>query len=136
MREALDEEGFEHIGDHGLLGQVRLALLRPVPRGRRHRAATSATAAATRWIRPTSREAIREVALDVEEGADIIMVKPALAYLDVIARVRDEFDLPIAAYNVSGEYAMLKAAAEQRLDRPRPRHARDADCRSAAPAPT
>ena len=59
------------------------------------------------------REAIREVALDVEEGADIIMVKPALAYLDVIAEVRGEFDLPIAAYNVSGEYAMLKAAAEK-----------------------
>ena len=59
------------------------------------------------------REAIREVALDVEEGADIIMVKPALAYLDVIGEVRREFDLPVAAYNVSGEYAMLKAAAEK-----------------------
>jgi porphobilinogen synthase len=59
------------------------------------------------------REAIREVALDVEEGADIVMVKPALPYLDVIAEVRREFDLPIAAYNVSGEYAMLRAAAEK-----------------------
>ncbi len=58
------------------------------------------------------REAIREVTMDVAEGADIIMVKPALAYLDVIARVRDEVDLPVAAYNVSGEYAMLKAAAK------------------------
>jgi porphobilinogen synthase len=58
-------------------------------------------------------EAIREAALDVEEGADVIMVKPALAYLDVVARLRDELDLPIAAYNVSGEYAMLKAAAER-----------------------
>ena len=57
------------------------------------------------------REAIREVALDVEEGADIIMVKPALSYLDVIGEVRREFDVPIAAYNVSGEYAMVKAAA-------------------------
>jgi porphobilinogen synthase len=56
------------------------------------------------------REALREVGLDVEEGADIIMVKPALPYLDVLARVRDHFDLPLAAYNVSGEYAMLKAA--------------------------
>jgi porphobilinogen synthase len=55
-------------------------------------------------------EALREVTLDVEEGADIIMVKPALAYLDIIHRVRDEIDLPIAAYNVSGEYAMIKAA--------------------------
>ncbi len=59
------------------------------------------------------REAIREVGLDVEEGADIVMVKPALAYLDVIAEVRREFDVPVAAYNVSGEYAMLKAAAER-----------------------
>ncbi len=57
------------------------------------------------------REALREVALDVEEGADMIMVKPALAYLDIIRRVRDHFDLPLAVYNVSGEYAMVKAAA-------------------------
>ena len=57
------------------------------------------------------REALREVALDVAEGADLIMVKPALSYLDVIARVRDAFDLPLWAYNVSGEYAMIKAAA-------------------------
>jgi porphobilinogen synthase len=55
-------------------------------------------------------EAIREVTMDVEEGADIIMVKPALSYLDIICRIRDEIDLPIAAYNVSGEYAMIKAA--------------------------
>jgi len=55
-------------------------------------------------------EALREVTMDIEEGADIIMVKPALAYLDVICRVREEIDLPIAAYNVSGEYAMIKAA--------------------------
>ena len=55
-------------------------------------------------------EAIREVTLDIEEGADIIMVKPALAYLDVICRVREEIDLPVAAYNVSGEYSMIKAA--------------------------
>ncbi len=60
---------------------------------------------------PNIREALREVALDVAEGADMIMVKPALPYLDVIAKVRERFDLPLAAYNVSGEYAMLKAAA-------------------------
>ena len=58
-----------------------------------------------------AREALREIAADVEEGADIVMVKPALAYLDVVARARERFDLPIAAYNVSGEYAMVKAAA-------------------------
>ena len=60
-----------------------------------------------------SREALREATLDVEEGADILMVKPALAYLDIISRLRDEFDLPVAAYQVSGEYAMIKAAAEK-----------------------
>jgi porphobilinogen synthase len=59
-----------------------------------------------------SDEAIREIMLDVEEGADIIMVKPALAYLDVIYRAKQEFDLPLAAYSVSGEYAMIKAAAQ------------------------
>jgi porphobilinogen synthase len=58
------------------------------------------------------REALREVDLDIAEGADIVMVKPALAYLDVIRRVREHCDLPIAAYNVSGEFAMIKAAAQ------------------------
>jgi porphobilinogen synthase len=57
------------------------------------------------------REALREVALDIEEGADIVMVKPALPYLDIVRDVRETFDVPVAAYNVSGEYAMLKAAA-------------------------
>ena len=57
-------------------------------------------------------EAIREATMDIEEGADIIMVKPALAYLDIINRIREEIDLPVAAYNVSGEYAMIKAAEQ------------------------
>jgi porphobilinogen synthase len=60
-----------------------------------------------------SREALREATLDVEEGADILMVKPAMAYLDIISRLHDEFDLPIAAYHVSGEYAMIKAAEQK-----------------------
>jgi porphobilinogen synthase len=58
-----------------------------------------------------AREAVREAALDVEEGADVVMVKPALPYLDVIRAVREAVQLPVAAYNVSGEYAMVKAAA-------------------------
>lgn len=58
------------------------------------------------------REAIKEVALDIEEGADIVMVKPALSYMDIISDVKDSFDVPVAAYNVSGEYAMVKAAAK------------------------
>jgi porphobilinogen synthase len=60
-----------------------------------------------------AREALREIDIDESEGADIVMVKPALAYLDVVARVRQRTDLPLAAYNVSGEYAMVKAAAQQ-----------------------
>ncbi|HEX5265248.1 MAG TPA: porphobilinogen synthase, partial [Acidimicrobiales bacterium] len=59
------------------------------------------------------REALREVELDIAEGADMVMVKPALAYLDVISAVRRRFDAPVAAYHVSGEYAMIKAAAER-----------------------
>jgi porphobilinogen synthase len=59
-----------------------------------------------------AREALKEVRLDLEEGADMVMVKPALAYLDVIRSVRDQFDVPVAAYNVSGEYSMVKAAAQ------------------------
>jgi porphobilinogen synthase len=62
---------------------------------------------------PNVREALREVRLDVEEGADVVMVKPALPYLDVIRAVRESCDVPVAAYNVSGEYAMVKAAAQK-----------------------
>jgi porphobilinogen synthase len=60
---------------------------------------------------PNAREALREIALDIEEGADIVMVKPAGPYLDIVARARDQFDVPLAAYQVSGEYAMIEAAA-------------------------
>jgi porphobilinogen synthase len=59
-----------------------------------------------------AHEALREVSLDIQEGADIVMVKPALPYLDIITRVKEEFEVPVAAYNVSGEYAMIKAAAQ------------------------
>jgi porphobilinogen synthase len=60
---------------------------------------------------PNAREAVREARLDVEEGADMVMVKPGLPYLDIITRVREAVDVPVAAYSVSGEYAMVKAAA-------------------------
>jgi porphobilinogen synthase len=59
-----------------------------------------------------AREAMREIELDLAEGADMIMVKPAIAYLDIIAQARDRFEVPIAAYQVSGEYAMIEAAAK------------------------
>ena len=58
-----------------------------------------------------ANEAMREIMLDVEEGADIVMVKPALAYLDIVRRAKESFNIPLAAYNVSGEYSMIKAAA-------------------------
>ncbi|NTW59886.1 MAG: porphobilinogen synthase [Nitrospirae bacterium] len=61
---------------------------------------------------PNSREALREVELDIEEGADIVMVKPALSYLDIISQIKQEFTMPVAAYNVSGEFSMVKAAAK------------------------
>jgi porphobilinogen synthase len=60
-----------------------------------------------------AREALREVEMDLDEGADMVMVKPALPYLDIIRSVRDEFDVPVAAYNVSGEYSMVKAAVQK-----------------------
>ena len=67
-----------------------------------------------------AREALREVEQDIEEGADIVMVKPALLYLDVITRVKERFGMPTAAYHVSGEYSMLKAAARNGwIDEPR-----------------
>ena len=72
-------------------------------------------------------EAVREAELDLEEGADMLMVKPATPYLDVVRRVKDATGAPLAAYHVSGEYSMLKAAAAQRLDRRAGRGARDAD---------
>jgi porphobilinogen synthase len=60
-----------------------------------------------------AREAIRETEMDIDEGADIVMVKPALSYLDIIRRIKDFFEIPLAAYNVSGEYSMVKAAAQK-----------------------
>jgi porphobilinogen synthase len=62
---------------------------------------------------PNRREALKEIAIDIKEGADIVMVKPALSYLDIIGSARAEFNVPLAAYNVSGEYAMIKAAGQK-----------------------
>ena len=78
----------------------------------RNRLRSLAIVRAIRWIPQIRNEAVREVALDIDEGADIVMVKPALAYLDVIYRVKNEFKMPTAAYQVSGEYSMIKAAAK------------------------
>jgi porphobilinogen synthase len=112
IRQALDENGYENLPIMAYSAKYASAFYGPF-----REAAESAPQFGDRrsyqMDPPNAREAIREVSLDVEEGADIIMVKPALPYLDVITRVREEFDLPVAAYNVSGEYAMVKAAARQ-----------------------
>lgn len=110
IRLALDDEGYSHIPIMSYAAKYASAFYGPF-----REAAESTPQFGDRrsyQMDPANRrEALREVALDVEEGADIIMVKPALSYLDIISDVRDSFDLPVAAYNVSGEYSMVKAAA-------------------------
>jgi porphobilinogen synthase len=110
IRSALDDAGFESIPIVAYSAKYASSFYGPF-----REAAGSAPGFGDRrgyQMDPANvREALRECELDVEEGADMIMVKPALPNLDVIRAVREEFDLPLAAYNVSGEYAMLKAAA-------------------------
>jgi porphobilinogen synthase len=110
IREKLDENGFENVAILSYAAKYCSAFYGPF-----REAADSAPQFGDRrsyQVDPANaREALREVALDLEEGADIIMIKPALPYLDVVQRVRERFDVPVAAYNVSGEYAMVKAAA-------------------------
>jgi porphobilinogen synthase len=112
VREQLDEAGFEQVAILAYAAKFASAFYGPF------RDAADSTPKKgdrrTYQMDPANvREALREVGLDADEGADMIMVKPALAYLDVIAHVREELDVPVAAYNVSGEYSMLKAAAER-----------------------
>ena len=112
IRAALDENGYESIPILAYSAKYASAFYGPF-----REAAESAPQFGDRrsyqMDPPNAEEALREVALDIEEGADIVMVKPALSYLDVICRVKDRFKMPVAAYNVSGEYAMIKAAAQQ-----------------------
>jgi porphobilinogen synthase len=111
LREGLDEAGFDAVPVMAYSAKYASCFYGPF-----REAAESAPAFGDRrsyQMDPAnSDEAMREITLDVAEGADIIMVKPALAYLDVIRRAKEEFDLPLAAYNVSGEFAMVKAAAQ------------------------
>jgi porphobilinogen synthase len=110
IRAALDAEGYSDIPIMAYSAKYASGYYGPF-----REAADSAPAfgdrAAYQMDPANGDEAIREVALDVDEGADIVMVKPALAYMDIIRRVKDDFGMPTAAYNVSGEYAMVKAAA-------------------------
>jgi porphobilinogen synthase len=111
IREALDEEGFDNLPIMSYAAKYASAFYGPF-----RDAADSCPSEGDRkshQMDPRNAiEALRETQLDVEEGADIVMVKPALPYLDIIARVRDEFDLPVAAYQVSGEFSMIHAAAQ------------------------
>ena len=111
IRDALDEEGYDHIPIMAYSAKYASAFYGPF-----REAAESAPQFGDRrsyQMDPANaEEALREVTLDVDEGADIVMVKPALSYLDVIHQVKKEFQMPVAAYNVSGEYAMIKAAAQ------------------------
>jgi porphobilinogen synthase len=112
IREALDEDKFQDIAILSYAAKYCSGFYGPF-----REAADSAPQFGDRrsyQMDPANaREALKEVALDIEEGADLVMVKPALPYLDVIRRVRDKFDVPVGAYNVSGEYAMVKAAAQK-----------------------
>jgi porphobilinogen synthase len=110
IRQALDERGFENTGIMSYSAKYCSAFYGPF----RDAAASAPTFGDRRshQMDPANgAEALREVEQDIEEGADIVMVKPAVTYLDVIARIKDRFNFPTAAYHVSGEYAMLKAAA-------------------------
>ena len=110
IREALDERGFEKVAIMSYAAKYCSAFYGPF-----RDAAGSAPRFGDRRSHQmdpaNAREALREVEQDIEEGADIVMVKPALPYLDIITRVKETFGYPTAAYHVSGEYAMLKAAA-------------------------
>ena len=110
IREALDAAGFEHVAIMAYAVKYASAFYGPF-----REAADSAPAFGDRRAyqmdSANAREALREAELDYAEGADVLMVKPATPYLDVLRMVRDRFDVPLAAYHVSGEYAMLKAAA-------------------------
>ncbi|GIX06005.1 MAG: hypothetical protein KatS3mg115_0408 [Candidatus Poribacteria bacterium] len=111
IRQALDSAGFPEVSILAYSAKYASAFYGPF-----REAAESAPAFGDRrgyqMDPPNAREALEEIALDIAEGADLIMVKPALAYLDIIRAARERFLLPIAAYNVSGEYAMIKAAAQ------------------------
>jgi porphobilinogen synthase len=111
IREALDEQGFDQVPIMAYAAKFASAFYGPF----RDAAASVPQFGDRRSYQmdpPNGDEALREVGLDLDEGADIVMVKPALAYLDVIWRVKEAYGYPVAAYNVSGEYAMLKAAAQ------------------------
>lgn len=112
IREALDQEGFQNTVIVSYAAKYSSAFYGPF-RDAAYSAPAFGDRRAYQMDPPNSDEALREVAADLEEGADIVMVKPAGPYLDIIRRVREEFEVPTAAYQVSGEYSLIKAAAAQ-----------------------
>ena len=112
IRETLDENGFTNVSIMSYAAKYASSFYGPF-RDAAESAPQFGDRRSYQMDPANSNEAMREISLDIEEGADIIMVKPALSYLDVIRRASREFDLPLAAYNVSGEYSMIKAAAEK-----------------------
>ena len=112
IRWALDEAGHTNVGILAYSAKYASCFYGPF-RGALDSAPRKGDKKTYQMDPANQREALKEIALDIEEGADIVMVKPALAYLDVIAQVREAFDVPVAAYNVSGEYGMIVAAAEK-----------------------
>ena len=112
IRKALDQAGFDHIPIMSYAAKYASAFYGPF-REAAESAPQSGDRKSYQMDPPNVREALREVELDIAEGADLVMVKPAMAYMDVIRAVRERFDVPLAAYNVSGEYSMIKAAAER-----------------------
>ena len=112
IREALDDEGFTNVSIMSYTAKYASAFYGPF-RDALNSAPKFGDKKTYQMNPANQREALIEGALDMQEGADFLMVKPALAYLDVIKLMKDNFDLPIAAYNVSGEYAMIKAAAQR-----------------------
>jgi porphobilinogen synthase len=112
IRAALDESGFSNLPIMSYAAKFASAFYGPF-REAAESTPESGDRRAYQMHPPNAREALREAALDIEEGADIIMVKPALAYLDILHRIKTEFGYPTAAYAVSGEYSMIKAAAER-----------------------
>lgn len=112
IRQGLDEAGFEYTPILSYAVKYASSFYGPF-REAAHSAPQFGDRRSYQMDPANAREALREAASDVEEGADLLMVKPGLAYMDIICRVRERFDLPIVAYNVSGEYAMVKAAAER-----------------------
>ncbi|WP_053984618.1 porphobilinogen synthase [Niameybacter massiliensis] len=114
IRTALDEAGFMNVPIMAYSAKYASSFYGPF-RAAAHSAPAFGDRKTYQMDISNTDEALREVELDIEEGADIVMVKPALSYLDIIRRVKDNFNMPIAAYNVSGEYAMIKLAVENGL---------------------